>query len=93
MMGLKYICLLIGVLLCSSCGDGSGEKSVVLGSVFTPLSSAVLTVPDTVTMTQYIGTTALCYDGSYSTSTHCSGTCSWHGGVYQWMGILSGCGS
>lgn len=28
--------------------------------------------------------TALCVDGSYSSSRHHSGTCSWHGGVAEW---------
>jgi hypothetical protein len=28
--------------------------------------------------------TALCRDGTYSDSSHHSGTCSWHGGVWQW---------
>jgi hypothetical protein len=28
--------------------------------------------------------TALCRDGTYSSSEHRSGTCSWHGGVGQW---------
>lgn len=35
---------------------------------------------------------ALCKDGSYSDSQSCSGTCSGHGGVAQWMGVLAGCG-
>jgi major membrane immunogen (membrane-anchored lipoprotein) len=35
---------------------------------------------------------ALCVDGTYSDSQSCSGTCSGHGGVSQWMGVLSGCG-
>ena len=28
---------------------------------------------------------ALCRDGAYSYSRHRSGTCSWHGGVAQWL--------
>ncbi|WP_349255569.1 DUF3761 domain-containing protein [Edaphobacter sp.] len=28
--------------------------------------------------------TALCSDGTYSSSSNHSGTCSWHGGVRQW---------
>jgi hypothetical protein len=28
--------------------------------------------------------TALCSDGTYSSSSHHRGTCSWHGGVGQW---------
>jgi hypothetical protein len=31
------------------------------------------------------GATAKCKDGSYSHSTHHSGTCSRHGGVAQWL--------
>ena len=31
------------------------------------------------------GATALCRDGSYSYSQHHSGTCSYHGGVAQWL--------
>lgn len=31
------------------------------------------------------GATAVCDDGSYSFSTHRSGTCSGHGGVGQWL--------
>lgn len=31
------------------------------------------------------GATAMCEDGSYSYSTHRSGTCSGHGGVSEWL--------
>ncbi|WP_353647244.1 DUF3761 domain-containing protein [Mycobacterium sp. IS-1742] len=31
------------------------------------------------------GATAVCKDGSYSFSTHRSGTCSGHGGVQSWL--------
>jgi Protein of unknown function (DUF3761) len=31
------------------------------------------------------GATAQCADGSYSYSQHASGTCSWHGGVSEWL--------
>jgi hypothetical protein len=31
------------------------------------------------------GATAICEDGSYSSSTHRSGTCSRHGGVQSWL--------
>ncbi|WP_081288333.1 DUF3761 domain-containing protein [Mycobacterium asiaticum] len=31
------------------------------------------------------GATAICGDGTYSHSTHRSGTCSGHGGVKQWL--------
>ena len=31
------------------------------------------------------GATAICNDGTYSYSQHASGTCSWHGGVSQWL--------
>lgn len=31
------------------------------------------------------GATALCADGTYSFSQHHSGTCSYHGGVAQWL--------
>ncbi|WP_079017311.1 DUF3761 domain-containing protein [Mycobacterium tuberculosis] len=31
------------------------------------------------------GATAICRDGSYSFSTHRSGTCSRHGGVLSWL--------
>ncbi|MCB0941478.1 MAG: DUF3761 domain-containing protein [Mycobacterium sp.] len=31
------------------------------------------------------GATAQCRDGTYSFSTHRSGTCSGHGGVAQWL--------
>jgi Protein of unknown function (DUF3761) len=33
--------------------------------------------------------TAVCRDGTYSHSQHCSGTCSGHGGVQEWL--VSGC--
>lgn len=36
--------------------------------------------------------TAKCVDDTYSYSQNCSGTCSSHGGVAVWMGILSACG-
>lgn len=29
--------------------------------------------------------TAICNDGTYSYSQHASGTCSWHGGVREWI--------
>lgn len=29
--------------------------------------------------------TAVCRDGTESFSRHASGTCSWHGGVRQWV--------
>jgi uncharacterized protein YraI len=31
------------------------------------------------------GATAVCIDGTYSFSQHAKGTCSKHGGVYQWL--------
>ncbi|HET7230522.1 MAG TPA: DUF3761 domain-containing protein [Longimicrobium sp.] len=31
------------------------------------------------------GASAVCRDGSYSYSAHRRGTCSWHGGVAQWL--------
>lgn len=31
------------------------------------------------------GATARCRDGSYSYSQHRQGTCSWHGGVAEWL--------
>jgi hypothetical protein len=31
---------------------------------------------------------AVCRDGSYSYSAHRSGTCSYHGGVSQWLADL-----
>ncbi|WP_082970387.1 DUF3761 domain-containing protein [Mycobacterium sp. E2989] len=31
------------------------------------------------------GATAQCRDGTYSSSTHRSGTCSSHGGVLRWL--------
>jgi hypothetical protein len=31
------------------------------------------------------GATAMCKDGTYSKSTHRSGTCSSHGGVASWL--------
>jgi hypothetical protein len=31
------------------------------------------------------GATALCSDGTYSYSLNASGTCSWHGGVAEWL--------
>lgn len=38
------------------------------------------------------GATAKCADGTFSSSQSCSGTCSGHGGVAAWYGILSSCG-
>ena len=32
-----------------------------------------------------VGATARCRDGTYSFSQHRRGTCSWHGGVAQWL--------
>jgi hypothetical protein len=31
------------------------------------------------------GATARCKDGTYSKSMHRSGTCSYHGGVVEWL--------
>jgi len=31
------------------------------------------------------GVTAICNDGTYSYSQHAQGTCSWHGGVREWI--------
>jgi hypothetical protein len=31
------------------------------------------------------GASAICNDGTYSYSRHRRGTCSWHGGVRQWL--------
>ena len=39
------------------------------------------------------GITAKCVDGTTSSSQSCSGTCSGHGGVAQWFGVLAGCGN
>lgn len=36
------------------------------------------------------GATARCRDGSYSFSQSRRGTCSWHGGVHQWLSQSSG---
>jgi Protein of unknown function (DUF3761) len=33
--------------------------------------------------------TAICRDGTYSDSQHCTGTCSHHGGVQEWL--VPGC--
>jgi hypothetical protein len=35
------------------------------------------------------GATAVCKDGSYSTSKHHSGSCAHHGGVSQWLDSTS----
>jgi hypothetical protein len=32
-----------------------------------------------------VGATARCRDGTYSFSQHRRGTCSWHGGVAEWL--------
>ena len=32
-----------------------------------------------------VGATARCRDGTHSSSQHRRGTCSWHGGVAQWL--------
>lgn len=34
----------------------------------------------------HLGATAKCNDGFFSYSQHHSGTCSWHGGVEEWLG-------
>jgi hypothetical protein len=34
------------------------------------------------------GISAICNDGSYSYSQHRSGTCSHHGGVREWTGLI-----
>src|ERR1700694_3621352 len=39
-----------------------------------------------------VGATAKCRDGTYSFSQHHSGTCSYHGGVAQWLAGISSSG-
>ena len=50
-----------------------------------PKSTASTTKSTTTGNTDPTGATAKCKDGTYSKSTHHSGTCSKHGGVDQWM--------
>lgn len=68
-----------GVIACvqarrSGCGD-TEERIVVPVYVSR-------TAPQTITPA---GPTAICMDGTYSYSLHHSGTCSYHGGVSQWL--------
>jgi len=52
-------------------------------SVTTPKTTT--TIPSPATSTKPSGATAKCKDGTYSYSKTRSGTCSKHGGVFQWL--------
>lgn len=57
----------------------------------TPTNLVILPTPDYVLESEPTsaggggGPTALCWDGTYSYSQHRRGTCSWHGGVREWL--------
>jgi hypothetical protein len=48
-------------------------------------STATKSAPTATSNTDPTGATAKCKDGTYSKSTHRSGTCSSHGGVAEWL--------
>ncbi len=51
----------------------------------TTASKSTSAAPKSAGNTDPTGATAKCKDGTYSKSTHHSGTCSKHGGVDQWL--------
>ena len=55
----------------------------------TPMVTAT---PDPVAAAKAAGATAVCNDGTWSYSASRSGTCSRHGGVYWWTGIVGPAG-
>lgn len=59
----------------SECTNGSYENS----------SGNIVCKPEE-SPTVPVGATARCADGTYSFSEHRSGTCSYHGGVAEWLG-------
>ena len=72
------------------------SKATAFNSLGTPSSSAALAqrrryrryrrYPGPVrAATAPVGATARCRDGTYSFSQHRRGTCSWHGGVAEWL--------
>ena len=76
----KLIVIILAAILLSGCG--SDYDMVYRNGNFTAVVSSG----------NSSGATALCKDGTYSYSQSCAGTCYDHGGVVQWMGILSVCG-
>ena len=88
-VGATAILLVMAILLViTACGTAAYSESQQLPAI--PTQS--LAVSD-LTKSEVNGLTplrerepsALCRDGSYSYSEHRRGTCSWHGGVQQWL--------
>lgn len=92
-MIIRYFIICLTPLILASCGEDfhwgweDDHKST------TTTSSANSASVANTTTTSNSGASAKCKDGTYSYSSNCSGTCSGHGGVAEWGGILSGCGS
>jgi hypothetical protein len=63
-------------------GHGGVQKATSSGSTGTASAPAATPPASSVPPA---GATAKCKDGTYSKSTHHSGTCSKHGGVDQWL--------
>jgi hypothetical protein len=73
-------------------GHGGVQKATSSGSAAssapapsTTASKSAAATPKSTGNTDPTGATAKCKDGTYSKSTHHSGTCSKHGGVDQWL--------
>lgn len=66
-------------------GAAVGEVDPKPISPKAPAPTSSQSASDASTNTTAQGATAMCKDGSYSHSTHHSGTCSNHGGVKQWL--------
>jgi hypothetical protein len=73
-------------------GHGGVQKATSSGSAAssapapsTTASKSAAATPKSTGNTDPTGATSKCKDGTYSKSTHHSGTCSKHGGVDQWL--------
>lgn len=76
--------------VCTRSSDDAVHETVLVNPVSEVSHYGTKTLPDITPSTIYHdtyganGATAECSDGSYSYSTG-RGTCSWHGGVYEWL--------
>ncbi len=61
------------------------------GAEWFPDDPSINSANENITTTQTLSATAKCCDGTFSDSKSCSGTCSNHGGVLEWLNASMGC--
>ena len=76
------VSVLFVTILIAGCGDVNWFPDPKAGTA---------AAAEVITNTQLTASTAKCCDGTFSQSQNCSGTCSSHGGVEQWLLTSMGC--